>query len=405
MSQMMDDMCDSLISRALREESDITDVMSESQSAAPASSHQISAFCLWTSELVEIEYPLESSPWMFRADCSSYAQHRWSLFHSEIETIQLVVKHNSCQKYGKTFEIVQPLCKKCRKQKEWHLPCETPQNVFYLLKVSSDIYACDALLETLIKRRLFITKQMISCFLKSQPKPVFGIRTPTTFSKRRDQIKRLTSDVKKTVVKTNVATMEANLNTLLSNECNSTHTDCLNADHENTSWSWNTASFQMSSLTPKRNNSLLHNEAGLFQTDEIADILEAFTDDVYDSQNSSVQTTTATALTDDLLDTFSNAEHSLDAQASDATTATASTDISLDTFTNVEHSLDAHVSGVTTVSTDDLLDTFTNTEHSFDAQTSGATTLTASGAKSRDLPPWEWIYISPPNPSFEFVCL
>lgn len=155
----------------------------------------VNAFVEWDNSLVEIEYPTaKNTSWTCRIDCGSHSQHRWSAFDSSgNEVMQLVVKHCSCVK----SLIVQPLCRNCENRATWRRPCETPQNVFYILNVVDDVQAA-ALLDPLIRNRTYLNQDMIDGYQGFKPRVIMGMKTPKPECRQR--MRKLAWQIEQTAI-------------------------------------------------------------------------------------------------------------------------------------------------------------------------------------------------------------
>ena len=153
----------------------------------------INAFVEWENVLVELEYPKDPL-WVWRQDCGSHSQHRWSAFDGDGEQVmQMVVKHCSCIK----ALIMQPMCKNCVHRATWRRPCDTPQNVFFVLAIADDV-RCAALLEPMIRNRIYIDEDAVSGYQMFKPRPIFGVKTPNP--RCRDRMRKLAWQVEQTAI-------------------------------------------------------------------------------------------------------------------------------------------------------------------------------------------------------------
>ena len=114
-----------------------------SQNPANAHSYRIIVCLTWRKELVQMTYPDERPEWVYREDCGSYSQFRWSLrCKNNKDIVQLVVKHNTCL----NSLFMQPYCVNCQMRETWHQPCTTPEDVFYALAIQPTNICNDAIL-------------------------------------------------------------------------------------------------------------------------------------------------------------------------------------------------------------------------------------------------------------------
>ena len=156
--------------------------------SSSAHSYRIIVFLSWRKELVQMIYPDETDAWIYRDDCGSYSQFRWSLrCKDNRDIVQLVVKHNSC--INSLF--VQPYCTNCQMRETWRQPCTTPEDVFFALNVQPQNICNDAILP-LIQRSYSVNSETIAAYLQNMPRPLYTTKTP----KQNDRTKRKMLELK-----------------------------------------------------------------------------------------------------------------------------------------------------------------------------------------------------------------
>ncbi len=155
----------------------------------------VTVFVEWANVLVELEYPSDTNSfWTLRTDCGSHSQHRWSAFDAAgQEVMQLVVKHCSCVK----ALIMQPMCRNCQNRDTWRRPCDTPQNVFFVLPVANDVTAA-ALLEPMILKRIHLSQEMMQGYQAFKPRVITGMQTPKP--EFRNRMRKLAWQVEQTAI-------------------------------------------------------------------------------------------------------------------------------------------------------------------------------------------------------------
>ena len=154
----------------------------------PNNALMISALLEPEGILVEIEYPDDNDAWMYRTDCGSHSQHRWSLYSKSDEVAQLVCKHNACAK----AIFLQRLCRHCSNP-EWRKPCLTPQNIFYIFLLKQNMYD---VIEPLIYKKVSLTDDQLTEYRVKRPRIVNKIRMTTTDDKIKQRIVKLCRSVR-----------------------------------------------------------------------------------------------------------------------------------------------------------------------------------------------------------------
>ena len=173
---------------------------------AVASPYSIEVFIEWNNCIATMVYPSQESKWRKRSDCGSHSQHRWSLYDDDKELVQLVVKHNSCEK-ALGF---QPYCRHCENKASWRQPCLTPQNVFYILRVTGTIDDCQKSIESLIHSKRFLEDTAtITSYQRSKPRVAWDHKD-VNLSKRA-RFDKLEKDIEEMVVRQNMACVEEKL--------------------------------------------------------------------------------------------------------------------------------------------------------------------------------------------------
>ena len=156
---------------------------------------RVTVFVEWANVLVELEYPSDANSfWTLRTDCGSHSQHRWSAFDATgQEVMQLVVKHCSCVK----ALIMQPMCRNCQNRDTWRRPCDTPQNVFFVLPISDEVTAA-ALLEPMILKRIHLSQELMQGYQAFKPRVILGMQAPKP--EFRNRMRKLAWQVEQTAI-------------------------------------------------------------------------------------------------------------------------------------------------------------------------------------------------------------
>ena len=180
-------------------------------SASPITSpYTIEVFIEWNNCVATMLYPSQEPDWHKRVDCGSHSQHRWSIYRKDKELVQLVVKHNSCEK-ALGF---QPYCRHCENKASWRQPCLTPQNVFYILRVAGSTEECQASIENLIQSKRFLTDAgTVSSYQRSKQRVAWDHKHVD--SNKRVRFDKLEKDVERMVVQQNMARIELELSEFL----------------------------------------------------------------------------------------------------------------------------------------------------------------------------------------------
>lgn len=158
--------------------------------------YDIWAFVVWENRMVQLMYPEEIDKWVERNDCGNFSQHRWSMHDSNgNETIQLVVKHNSCHK----ALSIKPLCRNCENRSTWRQPCQTPEHTFYLLAMNDN---ASYELGKYIKHTIMLSQTDINMYQSNKPSRVTVQKTPRTTETQR-RMKRSKDMIRESVIAQN----------------------------------------------------------------------------------------------------------------------------------------------------------------------------------------------------------
>tara|TARA_B100000214_G_scaffold100391_1_gene70038 strand:- start:440 stop:1156 length:717 start_codon:yes stop_codon:yes gene_type:complete len=157
-------------------------------SKEPNNALMISALLEPEGSLIDIEYPDDNDAWVYRNDCGSHSQHRWSLYSKGKEVAQLVCKHNAC---GKAI-FLQKLCRNCSNP-EWRKTCLTPQNIFYVFLLQENMYDT---MKPLIFKKVCLTYDQLDEYRVKKPRVVNKMRRDTTDAKIKQRIVKLCRNVR-----------------------------------------------------------------------------------------------------------------------------------------------------------------------------------------------------------------
>lgn len=178
-----------------------------SSTLVTTSPYAIEVFIEWNNCIATMIYPSQEPEWRKRLDCGSHSQHRWSIYHNEKEIVQIVVKHNSCEK-ALGFSLY---CRNCENKALWRQPCLTPQNVFYILRVNATVDECQQSIDSLIQAKMFLTDSAtISSYQHSKPRVAWDHKGVVSPSKRA-RFDKLEKDIEQMVYVQNMARIEDNL--------------------------------------------------------------------------------------------------------------------------------------------------------------------------------------------------
>lgn len=166
--------------------------------------HNIKVFIEWNNCLVDMLYPSQQSMWKKRDDCGSHSQHRWSIYDDNSkELIQLVVKHNSCEKaLGQ-----QVLCLHCKNKVHWRQPCLTPQNIFYILRVNGSAEECQKCIDSSILHcHDVLSDEIRVAYQLSKPRVAWESKVPNAAMRAR--LNKLEQDIERMVIENNKMRIE-----------------------------------------------------------------------------------------------------------------------------------------------------------------------------------------------------
>ena len=165
----------------------------------PNSNLRVMVFLVWRGQFAEMDYPDENDAFIYRADCGSYHQFRWSLRgKNNKDVVQLVVKHNSCIK-----SVSRKLpCENCKMRDKWHQSCTTPEDVFYALDIQPhDV--CDDAISPHIRRTFSVNPQIAAAYLQSKPRPVLTKKFPKENERTRKKMLILKAKIRSNVLQQN----------------------------------------------------------------------------------------------------------------------------------------------------------------------------------------------------------
>lgn len=165
-----------------------------------AHNYRIIVFISWRKELVEMTYPDETDAWIYRDDCGSYSQFRWSIrCKDNRDIVQMVVKHNSCL----NSLFMQPYCGNCQMRNTWRQPCTTPEDVFFALAVQPHNLCSDAILP-LVHRSYSVNSETIAAYLSNMPRPLYITKSPKQNDRTKKKILELKARIKIRVYEQNL---------------------------------------------------------------------------------------------------------------------------------------------------------------------------------------------------------
>ena len=167
-------------------------------SSAP--NYRIIVFLSWKKELVQMTYPDETDAWIYRDDCGSYSQFRWSIrCKDNRDIVQMVVKHNSCL----NSLFLQPFCTNCQMRDKWRQPCTTPEDVFYALAIQPHNICNDAILP-LVQRSYYVNSETIAAYLSHMPRPLYITKSPKQNDRTKKRMLELKARIKARVYEQNL---------------------------------------------------------------------------------------------------------------------------------------------------------------------------------------------------------
>ena len=172
-----------------------------SQNPANAHSYRIIVCLTWRKELVQMIYPDERPEWVYREDCGSYSQFRWSLrCKNNKDIVQLVVKHNTCL----NSLFMQPYCVNCQMRETWHQPCTTPEDVFYALVIQPTNICNDAVLP-LVQHSYSVNSATIAAYLAHMPRAKYSLtKSPKNNDRTKKRMLELKAKIKARVYELNL---------------------------------------------------------------------------------------------------------------------------------------------------------------------------------------------------------